>query len=205
MKHLTLTLEEEICLLDKYGLTADELLVVRALLILQDEDNENIFRSLVNMFKHNDINLRDLLLSLQEKGVILKTYKVPQTGESFDPFEIPINKNFIKALYKSSFEIGKELFDSFPQFGLINNNQVPLRGVSRFFNSLEDAYFRYGRCIGWNPEKHKEIIELVTWGKDNNLINQSLGSFIVNNAWLDLEAMKNGDAGNYNYGAIREL
>ena len=202
---LTTNLEEEIALLEKYGLTADELLFIRCVLILQDDNNEELFKSLFKVLKQQKVNLKDLLVSLQEKSIILQSYKIPAVGQVFDPHSVQINKNFIKNLYKSSFELGKELFENYPQFGLINNNQVPLRGVSRFFNSLEDSYFRYGRCISWNPEKHKEIIELVKWGKENNLINKSLGAFIVDNSWNDLAAMKDGEVGNYNYSTIREL
>ena len=202
---LTTTLEEEIALLDKYGLTADELLFIRCILILQDDNNEELFKSLFKVLKQQKVNLRDLIVSIQEKGVILKSFQIPKVGEILDPFTIQINKNFIKNMYKSSFELGKELFDNYPQFGLINNSQVPLRGVSRFFNSLEDSYFRYGKNISWNPEKHKEIIELVKWGKENNLINKSLGAFIVDQSYLDLAAMKDGEIGNYNYSTVREL
>lgn len=205
MKHLTLTLEEEICLLDKYTLTPNELLVVRVLLILQDDNDETLFQKLITTFKHINLPLRDILESLQEKQVILKSYKIPNVGDKFDPFEIPINKNFIKALYKSSFEIGKELFDNYPQFGNINGSVVALRGVSKHFDSLEQAYFKYGKAIGWNPERHQKVIELTRWGKENNIINCSLSSFIINNGWLDLEAMQKGDAGNINFDTMKML
>lgn len=72
--------------------------------------------------KHINLPLREVLEQLQKKEVILKSYKIPKSGEKFDPYAIPINKNFIKALYKSSFEMGKELFDSYPQFGNINGS-----------------------------------------------------------------------------------
>ena len=202
---LTITLENEIALLHKYNLTPSELFTTKVLLILQEDGNEELFADFIKTLEPAGLKLRDLLLSLQEKGIILKSYKIPAKGETFDPNEISLNKNYIKSLYKCSFEIGKELFDNYPQFGTINNSLVSLRGVSKFFNSLEDAYFRYGKCIGWNPETHKKIIELVKWGKENNLIVQSLGSFIVNNAWLDLEAMEKGDIGNINYDSVREL
>ena len=126
MKHLTLTLEEEVCLLDKYGLTPNELLVVRILLILQDDGEEQLFQKLMVTLKHINLPLREVLEQLQKKEIILKSYKIPKSGEKFDPYAIPINKNFIKALYKSSFEMGKELFDSYPQFGNINGNLIPL-------------------------------------------------------------------------------
>lgn len=206
MKHLTLTLEEEVCLLDKYGLTPNELLVVRILLILQDDGEEQLFQKLMVTLKHINLPFREVLEQLQKKEIILKSYKIPKSGEKFDPYAIPINKNFIKALYKSSFEMGKELFDSYPQFGNINGNLIPLRGISKKFDSLEQAYFKYGKSIGFNPEKHKTIIELVDWARENNILNCSLASFIVNEGWHDLNALKNnGDVANINYDAIRIL
>lgn len=206
MKHLTLTLEEEVCLLDKYGLTPNELLVVRILLILQDDGEEQLFQKLMVTLKHINLPLREVLEQLQKKEIILKSYKIPKSGEKFDPYAIPINKNFIKALYKSSFEMGKELFDSYPQFGNINGNLIPLRGISKKFDSLEQAYFKYGKSIGFNPEKHKTIIELVDWARENNILNCSLASFIVNEGWHDLNVLKNnGDVANINYDAIRIL
>lgn len=206
MKHLTLTLEEEVCLLDKYGLTPNELLVVRILLILQDDGEEQLFQKLMVTLKHINLPLREVLEQLQKKEIILKSYKIPKSGEKFDPYAIPINKNFIKALYKSSFEMGKELFDSYPQFGNISGNLIPLRGISKKFDSLEQAYFKYGKSIGFNPEKHKTIIELVDWARENNILNCSLASFIVNEGWHDLNALKNnGDVANINYDAIRIL
>lgn len=206
MKHLTLTLEEEVCLLDKYGLTPTELLIVRILLILQDDGDEQLFQRLMVTLKHINLPLREVLEQLQKKEILLKSYQIPKRGEKFDPYAIPINKNFIKALYKSSFEMGKELFDSYPQFGNINGNLIPLRGVSKKFDSLEQAYFKYGKSIGFNPEKHKTIIELVNWARENNILNCSLASFIVNEGWHDLNALKNGtDAANINYDAVRIL
>jgi hypothetical protein len=206
LTHLTLSLEEEIHILDKYDLTPTEFLVIRVLLILQNDNEEELFHNLIVTLKNIKISLREVLTSLQEKEVILKTYKIPKEGEQFNPFIIPINKNFIKNLYKCSFEIGKELFDNYPQFGNINGNLVPLRTVAKKFDSLEQAYFKYGKSIGFNPDKHNAIIELVKWANENNILNCSLASFIVNEGWHDLEALRNGkDAANINYDAVRIL
>ena len=74
------------------------------------------------MLKNNNIQLREVLKSLQNKEILLKSWKLPASGTKFDPHSIPINKNFIKNLYKSSFEMGKELFESYPQWTTINNS-----------------------------------------------------------------------------------
>lgn len=205
MKNLTLTLEAEVSLLEKYRLVPTELFLIRVLLLLQDDNNEELFLNYIKVLKQAGINLRNILLSLQEKEILLKSCKIVKEGEEFDPYSLQLNKNFIKNLYKCSFELGKELFEEYPAFAIINNSYTSLRGVSKHFNSLEDAYIKYGKSIKWNPETHAEIIELVKWAKEHNMLNQSLGSFIVNNSWHDLKAIMNGDAGNINFDTIREL
>ena len=100
MKKLTLTLEEEISVLDKYNLTSTELLVIRVLLLFQDENDDNLLHRLLTTLKKVGIQFRDVLLCLQDKGIILKSYQVPKQGVVFDPLDIPINRNFIKQLYK---------------------------------------------------------------------------------------------------------
>lgn len=199
---LTLELDSEIAILNKYRLNPTELFLIRVLLILQEDDNEELFSNYIQTLKNAGINLRNIFISLQDKGIILKSYKIPSENSEFDPYEIELNKNFVKTLYKCSFELGKDLFENYPQFATIKGNMVPLRSVAKHFNSLEDAYFKYGKYIKWNPEIHSEIIELVKWAKEHNIINCSLSSFIINNGWNDLKAMKEGDCG-INYDSIK--
>ena len=205
MKNLTLNLEEEISILSKYRITPNELTFIKTLLILQDEENEDLFKDYIESLYVCNVNLREILISLQKKEIILKSYKIPSEGESFDPYSIPFNKNFIKNLYKSSFELGKELFEIYPQMTVINGSLVTLRGVSKHFDSLEACYFRYGKAIGWNQERHEKVLDLIKWAKERDIIKQSLSSFVINNSWLDLEAIRNGDSGNYNFDTIKAL
>ena len=205
MKNLTLNLEEEISILSKYRITPNELTFIKTLLILQDEENENLFKDYIESLYVCNVKLREILISLQKKEIILKSYKIPFEGESFDPYSIPFNKNFIKSLYKSSFELGKELFEIYPQMTVINGSLVTLRGVSKHFDSLEACYFRYGKAIGWNQERHEKVLDLIKWAKERDIIKQSLSSFVINNSWLDLEAIRNGDSGNYNFDTIKAL
>ena len=205
MKNLTLNLEEEISILSKYRITPNELTFIKTLLILQDEENEDLFKDYIGSLYVCNVKLREVLISLQKKEIILKSYKIPSEGESFDPYSIPFNKNFIKSLYKSSFELGKELFEIYPQMTVINGSLVTLRGVSKHFDSLEACYFRYGKAIGWNQERHEKVLDLVKWAKERDIIKQSLSSFVINNSWLDLEAIRNGDSGNYNFDTIKAL
>lgn len=205
MKNLTLTLEDEISICNKYNLNPTELMFIRTLLILQEDGYEQLFQNYIESLHNSGIKLREILLRLQEKGMILKSFKILSEGTAFDPYSIPINKIFLKNLYRCAFELGKELYDTYPQFGNINGNVVPLRSIARKFDSLEDAYFRYGKEVKWNPETHKQIIDLVQWSKENNILNCSLCNFIINRGWIDLQALKDGDIANIDYNSIKLL
>lgn len=178
---------------------------IRTLLILQDEENEELFKSYIELLHDCIIDISSVINSLQNKGIILKSFHCPKKGEIFDPYSIPFNKNFIKNLYRCSFEMGKELFEAYPQFVNINGEVAKLRSVSKKFDSLEDCYFKYGKTIKWDPKIHKKILDLVQWGKENNLINKTLANFIIDQSWIDLEALKNGDNININYDNIKLL
>lgn len=206
MKNLTLTLEQEISILDKYRLTPTALMFLKTLLILQDDGNEEPFKSYFELLHNCGVKICDVISYLQDKEIILKSYKAPQNdGDKFDPNVIPINKFFIKNMYKSSFELGKELFEEYPQFTNIDGNVVGIRSVSKRFNSLEEAYFKYARAINNNPEIHNHIIQLIKWGKDKDLIKYTLSSFIIDRRWLELEALKDGSISNIDYESIRLL
>lgn len=171
---------------------------------MQEEQNEEVFSKYINILIKSNYSVRDILESLQTKKIVLASYSLGQKGTVFNPYEVPFNKNFIKDLHKYSFDLGKELFEAYPQFGNINGNLVPLRSVAKRFDSLEECYFRYGKEIKWNLEIHNNIIDLVKWANEHNIINCSLASFIINNGWIDLQALKDGD-GNINYDSIKLL
>ena len=202
MKTFNFTIENELVLLEKYSITAEELFVIK-LLFLAVEENQTSY--LVRYLAINREGFRDILVSLQSKGVILKSYKIPNKGEKFDPSEIEYNKNFMNNLYKCSFEMGNELFENYPQFTVINGQTVPLRSVSKKYDSLEEAFLAYGKAIKFNEEAHNEVIRLVKWAKENNILNCSLENFIVDQKWRDLQCIEDGSQGGINYDAVKLL
>lgn len=199
-------IHEEIGIIEKYRLSPNELFVIRLFLLLQENGNEDYLRRYLSVAEADRGDLRSVLLSLQEKGYILKHCQIPNKGESFDPYSIEFNKVFTKGFHKASFEMGKELFEAYPMFGQINGCLTSLRGVSKKFDSLEDAYFAYGKAIGWNPEKHERIMELLTWAKENtSFIQFSLATFIIDQKWNELEALQNGDLINVNFNTVKSI
>ena len=111
--------------------------------------------------------------------------------------------NFIKDFYKSSFELGKELWEVYPQFGIVNNSQVGLKSVSKKFDTIEDFFRFYGKTIRWKSDIHEHIIELIKWANDNNIICTTISNFVIDHKWEELEALR--DNGGVNYDSMRLL
>ena len=183
-------LEEQVVLLEKYKINSDELLFITIILLIQEGDNSPYIQLYFSLPISCRGSIRDLLISLQEKQVITKEYKIPPAGTQFIPEDVSFNKNFIKNFYKGSFWIGKELFENYPLSTIVNGTEYKLSRVSKKFDSLEDAYRAYGKAISWKPDVHQHILELIEWGKNNNYQFTTLSDFIIDNDWLNIEAMK---------------
>ena len=199
MKYLRHDLESELILMRDYKLNPNELLAVKVILLAQDEEYKYIQ-------EYNDIlngGLRLILETLQSKGIILKSYKLPKAGTVLDPSSIPFNQNFLKRYYRSAFELGEELFDHFPQTITISGVMYNARRVSKKFDSLEQAFAKYAKYIKNNPETHNHIIELIEWGKENQYNFTTLDSFIVDMGWKAIEAQRNGEGSNINLEATQ--
>lgn len=84
MEKLSLTIENELSVLEKYHLTAEEWLVVRLLFLASaEEDHKEYLARYLSTSDRQD--LREVMLSLQNKGVILKSYKFPIGGNLLIP------------------------------------------------------------------------------------------------------------------------
>lgn len=200
-----LNLEQQLIFCDKYIITPNELLLLEIILLAQEGEQPEIVYNYFNANVDARGLARPMLERLQAVGIINKTYKIPQKGERLNIYDIPINKNVVKDFFKCSFEMGKELFENYPMFGLINGEPVGIRSVSKKFDSLEDFYRYYGKSISWKPDKHKYIMELVSWAKDHNLLVTTLANFVIDHKWEELEALRNGEIANIDFNAVKQL
>lgn len=201
-----LTLEQHLHFCDKYLITPNELLLLEIILLHQEGDAPEIVYNYFNANTDARGMVRSMLERLQHVGIITKSYKIPEKGGRLDLDDITLNKVKVKDFYKCSYDLGIELWETYPQFGLINGVTVGLRTIADKDNDITDFYRRYGKEIGWNPEKHQHIIDLIKWANENNIINCSIAKFVKNHKWEELEALKNGENGsNINYNAMRLL
>lgn len=196
MKNLELSIEREIDFLIKYNLTPDELFLIKLIWYAQDGHDEY----LSEYFSENQLTLelRDVLLSLQKKGIINKTYEVPEKGNILNPNDVDFNKNVVNSFLKHSQTLGMELFETYPASIIINGRTFSLRNITKLYKSLDEMCFEYGKAIKFNPDIHKEVLELLEWGKENNHINSGLCDFIASHQWLTLQELRDNGAETFN-------
>ena len=192
MKYLNHDLNTELILMSQYKIDSNELMCIKVILLAQDGEYEYL-QNFAQVCQ-----LRLLLTALQSKGIILKSYKLPKEGSSFVPEDVQFNQNFLKKYYRSAYEMGEELFYTYPQSCVVNNQVFNLRSVSHKFNSLEDAFAKYAKQIKNNPDVHKEILDNIRWGIENGYNFTTLDRFIVDRAYEALKAFKEGNTININ-------
>lgn len=175
----------DIDLCKTFKISPTELFFLRALLIYQDEDDYKPLQELTSC----NISVKQIIQNLQQKKIVNK-WEIPEGN--YNPLEIPINKTIVKQFYKSSFELGKELYDYYPPYGEINGSWVQLRTISKKFDSLEDAFRRYGKEISYNPEMHQKVIEITKWAAEKGILCCSLASYICDLRWNDLMLLRDG-------------
>lgn len=196
MHKFELSLERELDFMIKYGLTADELYLIRLIFLAQDGHEEYLNK----FFKECSLGspILALLTSLQQKGVINKSYTIPPQGTVFEPKDVEFNKQIIKGFLQHSEDMGMELFQAYPAMTVINGKTFSLRNIAKFYKSFDDFTFAYGKEIKFDPIKHQEILDILEWAKENNLVHSGLGDFIISRRWLDYQEMRDGGMGTFN-------
>ena len=183
-----------------YKLNPTELFVIKVILLAQDGDYTYLqqFNEIFNG------QLRLLLESLQSKGIVIKAYKIPKEGTLFIPEDVQFNQNFLKRYYRSAFEMGEELFYTYPLSATVNGVMYNLRSFSKRFDSEQQAFQKYARNIKNNPELHQQILDDIRWGIENQYQGfTTLDRFIIDRGWEFLHAMRNGEGTNLNLEATQ--
>ena len=120
MKQFELSIDREIKYMIKYQLTADELFVLRLIFYAQEGHSEYITMFFTEC--QLGLSLREILASLQTKGIINKSYTIPVEGTVFQADDVDLNKNAVNQFLQHSIDLGMELFEAYPA----NKANLPL-------------------------------------------------------------------------------
>lgn len=193
MKQFELSIDREIKYMIKYQLTADELFVLRLIFYAQEGHSEYLTTFFTEC--QLGLSLREILASLQTKGIINKSYTIPAEGTVFQADDVDLNKNAVNQFFQHSIDLGMELFEAYPAYTNINGRTFSLRNITKNFKDLDDMCWQYGRMIKFDQRKHEEILELLEYAKENDLIHSGICDFILSQGWLALELYRDEGMG----------
>lgn len=183
-----ISIDREMDFMIKYLLTPDEMYLIKLIFYAQEGYNEYLNKFYSQGTFNKDVHA--MLQSLQNKNIINKSYKIPSKGSVFNPTDVDFNKNVLKSYLQHSQDLGMELFMAYPSTTVINNKVFSLRNIAKVFSSMDDFCFAYGKAIRFDPEKHAEIMEILKYAKENNLIKSGIVDFVISMKWLDYAEMQ---------------
>lgn len=194
MDKYSLTIEKEISIMQEFGMSAEEWFFVRLLFLASEPESKPEF--LATYFtecKKSKLPLETLLL-LKEKKILSSKYKVPAKGEVFDVRKVEFSKTFLARYMRCSFELGEELFESFPSYLQLNGGKlVSAKNITKAgFQSLEDFFFAYGKAIKHSVETHQKVLESLEYAKKADLIHYGIAEYVITRKWNDHRAMMEG-------------
>lgn len=178
--------------MDRFGLTPEEYLVIE-LIFVSIEQNSNEPMLAYYKLPIEKTGLCEILTSLQNKGVVLKSCKF-QKGKPFDRDLVQFNEIFLRNYRKGSGELGEEFFRTYPNEAVVQGQIVPLRNYAKKYKNEDDFYFNYGKAISWDPKKHREVLDLIKWSKehDNFGLNMNIADFVGSKMWISIKDHKEG-------------
>lgn len=181
--------------MERFGLTAEENLLIELLFLTFEGKCKDPLVTYYNL-PITKTGLREVLLSLQAKGILLKSCKIPNKGEALDIETLQFNENFLKFYRKTSGELGEELFRAYPSEAIIQGQAVPLKNYAKKYKDEEEFFFAYGKAIGWNILKHREVLKLIQWSKDNDHfgLNMNIADFVGSKMWESIRDHKDGSS-----------
>jgi hypothetical protein len=195
------SLERELDIMTKFSLDANHWFVLRSLFIAKDTGKTDyLFSYFTNCSKTGAP--REILLNLKEKKILSKNYKIPEKGEPLNLDDLTFEPSFEKAYFKKSYECGKEIFEAYPHYLVMDNGKMlPARNLTSkiVFKTLDDFYIFYAKTIKYDAALHEKILNSLEFAKENDLIKSSLVEYCVSQKWLDhIESMEKNKLGEFN-------
>lgn len=184
-----MSINDQLNLQEEYRISAEEVFFLQLIFLAQPEENKSEY---LHKYFHlqEKSKPREMLIHLQSVGIINKAYKIPNIGESFDPTNIDFNKNFFRKYLSYSNVLGMEFWEKYPNLLTIKGGFYTAKNIAKKFNSIEDFFFAYGKAIKFNPDKHKEVLEILEWGKQNSLIKSGICEFVISRQFETLKQLK---------------
>lgn len=155
------------------GLTPNEFLI---LYLIHMKDTATLWKytNNVRIFSYDE---RDKLIDM---GYLKDHNKFEENGHDRQtlPEGYEVTKKFIKKYFLVSGEAFDELWNKYPGYLTINGAKVPNKSADP-----DELAKVYGTKIGHSIDKHEEVMKLLEYAIENNLIHMNIKNWITSKQW----------------------
>ena len=174
------TVEKDLELCEKFKLKANQLFFLKILVgdpSLGEEENKQRLRKQAikfqTVFKGATISANDLA-DLLNRGIIIDNNL---TG-TFLYDDLELSGEWYEKLKLSINPFANQLFEAYPYEIVVETKKFIGRNTSP-----EKIALKYNKAIKEDVVKHKEVLSLIKWGIENNLLNIGLDKFVDVKYW----------------------
>lgn len=190
-----LDLDKELEIFEKFKLDANEWYLIRSLFLSKYEGLNNYLVHFVTKSLPKG-KMREMLKTLKDKNIVHKKYKIPNEGEPFLISDFEFHEPFLKKYFKTSNEMGREFFDAYPSYLVMDNGtHLPARNLASkvVFKEQNDFFIFYCKQIKYDVVKHDEIMEALKYAIEHDLVRSGIVEYVLSEKYEDhIKTMKDG-------------
>jgi hypothetical protein len=125
---------------------------------------------------------RDELQDLEDRGYVVNK----NTGEDTYTDMYEVTEKFTEEIYGEKYSMWNEFLNTYPQFIFIEGKRIPAQSTD--LDELKKVYFHK---IGNSVKKHREVIALLIYASDQDLISMGIEKWVKGEQWRTIEAIIN--------------
>lgn len=135
---------------------------------------EKKFNLIYKVFNERDGFDRDELNDLEDRGYVMNLNKEKDTYADM----YAVTDKFKEEIYAEPTIMWKEFIDTYPQFIFIDGKRIPAQSTD--LDLLKTIYFAK---ISRSVRKHKEIIQLLIYASDHDMISMGIEKWVKGEQW----------------------
>lgn len=184
MRFYDISLDEDLEIMSRYKINANEFMLVKLLLLSQDHPDNDKYLDLYLKECHADGTLsREFINLLVDRRIIVKTSPVVKKTSGIFPEDFHFNEVFIKNFFKFSDQMGKEIWDLYPDYIIGSCRNFPAKNFSKRFKDLKELFLYYAKQIKNDPKKHEQVVESLKFAIKHELITSSIIDYLLSHQW----------------------
>lgn len=184
MRFYDISLDEDLEIMSRYKINANEFMLVKLLLLSQDHLDNDKYLDLYLKECHADGTLsREFINLLVDRRIIVKTSPVVKKTSGIFPEDFHFNEVFMKNFFKFSDQMGKEIWDLYPDYIIGSCRNFPAKNFSKRFKDLKELFLYYAKQIKNDPKKHEQVVESLKFAIKHELITSSIIDYLLSNQW----------------------